>query len=788
MNVTDYVQGIGLPMERIGENFGLKECPLCKHCDCFRFKQEFFQCFSCKASGDAFKLEALLKGISYQEAKARLTGNIVELPNPLLDLVNRNHEALMGSLHVKWLTDERRISTDVLRRFRVGCFQSQDGRTIYTFPYMNGGLVGNIKSRTANKKLMFFKKGCQEFLYNRNALRGAREVVVVEGELDCLAAYTYGLRIPCVSVGLGAGNIKPSWRDDFKEVETVFIAFDTDDAGQAGARKLASFLGRDRCRLVRLPHKDLNDCLKLDVDKATIEAYIGQALLLDQIEILEALESIPEGETMLGARIEPVLEMIAARPDTETEDYLGRIKERFPNTPYKQLLDFRARVKSLRRDGVYQQPEEELPPTPVIPEDIKTKALDLLKGPGLLQTVGDWLTELGLVGEEANKVPLWLFTLSRKLDKPIHATIYGQSSSGKSELMKTVLKTVPEEDVLEFSSMSARALDYRDGDLIGKVISIAELDGIQSEELEYSIRTAQSEGKLVRSFAIRDDSTGDMKVIEKAIQVRSVFLMTTTRTSIHNENATRCFSLYADESTAQTQRVIEFIRRSQSREFKLGDARRKELTEVLKAAQRLLESIEIVIPYAGLLRFPETTTRNRRDSVRFMSFLKVIAFLRQYQKERKKDDLGEFIEADLEDYELAFRYIMPILGNTLSDVTPRAMAVLESCCAVQAGKNLESMDPEARVFTVKDVQFCATKRGIDLKNAVNLRQQLLALTESEHLELVSGNFGQRGSRQSFRVACDFDCEEDGRVTNIRTNSLGVLTPDELRDVWAVEKV
>jgi hypothetical protein len=91
-------------------------------------------------------------------------------------------------------------------------------------------------------------------------------------------------------------------------------------------------------------------------------------------------------------------------------------------------------------------------------------------------------------------------------------------------MVKKVLSTIPEEDVMEFTSMSARALDYREGDLIGKVIFIAEADG--SDEVEYAIRIAMSEGKLIRAYTIKDEKTGEMKNVEKVTNIRCAFVLT----------------------------------------------------------------------------------------------------------------------------------------------------------------------------------------------------------------------------------------------------------------------
>ena len=779
--IVDYLENSGYQLKRIGNNsWALDTCPFCGHKDCFRTKEDFFNCFSCNAAGDQYKFESLKNHVSYSEAKSKLTGStIVRLPHPMSDLIKQNHDYIFAHPeHLKWLTDERKISLEVLKQFRIGCFAANDGRIHYTFPYYQDYQVQNVKYRTANKNLIYFKKGASLFLYNVNALQNTDSVMVVEGELDCLAAYTYELDIPCVSVGLGAGSYKLSWKDDFAHIKTIYLSFDSDHAGQSGVRKLAEVLGAEKCRIVKLPKKDMNDCLKDEVAKEVVEEAIKKSLTLSQLDILQAIEAIPQDTTVLGSDLDNVLNLIAARPDVEAEDYLRAIKERFQNVSYRQGLDFRNRIKTIQlKNKKEQTPVLDKNVVPEISEELKREAMIFLKSPNLLSILQSWLTDIGIIGEDFNKVCLWLFFLSRKMEKPIHSVCFGQSSSGKTSLVQSVLTTLPENVVMEFTSLSAHALDYRDEDIIGKVIFIAEYDGAQ--EVEYIVRVAQSEGKITRGYTIKDENTGDLKNVEKTIKIQSAFVITTTKSTIYQENYTRVFSLYADESMKQTQRVIEYIKGSQTREYKRKEPQRKHIVEVLQAAQYLLEGIEVDVPYAGLLEFPENTTRNRRDMNRFLSFIKVIALLRQHQKEIKEDELGKYIEADVQDYRLAHQFLLPIIRNTLDEITPRAMAVLEVCCLIQAEKNMSNALDEDRSFTTKEIQDRASLRGIDCKNVANLRQELQSLCEGEYLELVSGVWGQRGGRHTFKVSCEFEIEHDGSIQNIKNPKTQILSPDEL---------
>lgn len=784
MHIVDYLSNQGLNLKKEGSSYSIDPCPFCGHKNCFRINaaKDYFNCFSCGVAGDAVNYEKLISGLSYREALKVVNGGDTQYTYTSQDLAWHNN-LLQNPSKQSWLTETRGFSLAVVKRFKIGCFETKEGKTIYTFPYYRNGFMVNTKYRTADKTLMYFKKGQDTLLYNIDSVKGKDTVLIVEGEPDSLASYSYELDIPTIAIGTGAKSFKETWLKDLEHIKTIYVCLDMDEVGRAGALKIAQKLGKSRTFIVELPNKDLNDCLIGGTTREEILACIYKAKSLYQIEILEAIMNIPKDEPLIGSKInDNVLPLIAKRPKAEIEDYIRLMRERWIEVGFKQSRDWRNVIDTIRYE-VYEQQSNEVPniTEPIIDENLNKEAMEFLKSSDLLKTLENHLTTLGIVGEEENKVALWLFMLTRKLEKQIHAVVFGQSSSGKSELVKKVLSTVPEEDVLEYSSLSSRAFDYRpENELVGKVISIAEYEG--TVDIEYTIRTAQSEGKITRGYTVRDETTGELKNAESTVECRSVFIITTTKSSIHNENNTRVFSLYVNESVSQTQKVCNFIRHTQSREWKFAEKDRQHLIDVMKTAQRLLNPIEVIIPYANLLEFPENTTRNRRDLSRFLSFIQVIAYLRQHQKETKNDELGTYLEADIKDYELAYNYLLPILRNTLDEISPRAFKVLEICCFIQDDIKTKTLDLEQTGFTIKDVQQKANSLGIDLKNSTNLRNELYELCENEYIELVFGKWGLRGSRQIFKVICNYDINHSEQtVVNIRNKNIGILTPVDLKE-------
>src|SRR5262249_38330604 len=67
-------------------------------------------------------------------------------------------------------------------------------------------------------------------------------------------------------------------------------------------------------------------------------------------------------------------------------------------------------------------------------EEERNEALALLKDPDLLERTRQNITTMGIVGEDDNKVLVYLIGTSRKMKDPLGATVKASSSSGKNNL------------------------------------------------------------------------------------------------------------------------------------------------------------------------------------------------------------------------------------------------------------------------------------------------------------------------------------------------------------------
>ncbi len=133
------------------------------------------------------------------------------------------------------------------------------------FNYYHDGELVNTKFRTGDKCFKLVT-GAELIPYNIDAIRGTKECIITEGEMDALSFYECG-RHDVVSVPNGA-NANLDYLDDFIEEyfddkEVIYIASDTDTKGVLLRDELVRRFGAERCRVLEYGDgcKDANEHL-----------------------------------------------------------------------------------------------------------------------------------------------------------------------------------------------------------------------------------------------------------------------------------------------------------------------------------------------------------------------------------------------------------------------------------------------------------------------------------------------------------------------------------------------
>jgi twinkle protein len=274
--------------------------------------------FSADVGGDLIGLWMAVRGLALREAcseameflgiaEDRPTHVARSYRKPAKDGVHR-----LTPEHAAWLRDVRKIPDATVEAYRLA---SRGERLM--FPYLRDGELVFAKYRKLPKQFSA-EADCEPILFGWQVVKpDSRAAILAEGELDAMAWHAYGY--PALSVPTGAGGL--AWVEgEFLALEpydTLYLSMDMDEAGQRSIAALAERLGRERCKVVRLPKKDANDCLIQGVPRDDMTRALRDARTLDPTE----LRNIGEFEDAIVAEMTRVDEGLRL-PWKKTHDRL----------------------------------------------------------------------------------------------------------------------------------------------------------------------------------------------------------------------------------------------------------------------------------------------------------------------------------------------------------------------------------------------------------------------------------------------------------------------------------
>jgi DNA primase len=383
---------------------------------------------------------------------------------------------------------------------------------------------------------------------------------------------------------------------------------------------------------------------------------------------------------------------------------------------------------------------------PTVPEvtisaEGRAAALALLRDPGLVERIGEAFGSVGVVGERDNCLVGYLAAVSRKLPAPLAVIVQSTSAAGKSALMEAVLGFVPEEDRVSFSAMTGQSLFYLgETDLAHKVLSIAEEEG--ASRASYALKLLQSEGELSIASTGKDTASGRLVTHTYRVQGPAAIVLTTTSVEVDEELLNRCLVLSVDEDRAQTRAIHDAQRKAQTLAGLTARVEREAVIGLHRDAQRLLEPLAVVNPFAGRLTFADARTRTRRDHGKYLGLIAAVTLLHQHQRDRKTATLAgrsvTYVESTLADIAVANRLAHAVLGQSLDELPPqtrRLLHVLHGYVTAEAAR--------LGVEDVGVVRF--TRRAVRETCGWGDTQLKIHLARLVDLELVVAHRSERGT-------------------------------------------
>jgi CHC2 zinc finger/Toprim-like len=373
---------------------------------------------------------------------------------------------------------------------------------------------------------------------------------------------------------------------------------------------------------------------------------------------------------------------------------------------------------------------------PAMTEPARNAALGLLRDPHLADRIVEDLGACGLVGEENNKLLAYLAATSRLLERPLAVIIQSTSAAGKSSLMDAVLSLIPDEERVSFSAMTGQSLFYMGKDqLKHKVLAVSEEEG--AERASYALKLLQSEGSLTIASTGKDPVSGKHVTHTYSVEGPVQLFQTTTAVLMDEELLNRCLVLTVDEGRAQTRAILAQQREGETLEGLLVKEKRKGIRALHQNAQRLLEALAVVNPFARELTFSDARTRMRRDHGKYLGLIRTVALLHQHQREIKTAEHEgkalRYVEVTRGDIEIATRIADALLKPSADELPPQTALVLTTMTerAAERAALLQMRAEEIR-FTQREV------RGWTGMSATTVKRHMQQLEALELLFVVRG--------------------------------------------------
>lgn len=600
----------------------------------------------------------------------------------------------------------------------VGSNHRNGGNQVpYILPHLKNCVVFPLKGSSGDIVSLYGRsftstiKGCHYYLTDRKGLYpnypspNSQQLILTESIIDAATLQQHAKLPPTTSVlaCYGTNGFTQEHTEavsQLKNLKTVAIFFDGDEAGQKAANKLANQLQAQfpnvSIKIVTTPEQeDINSLWQNHEDP---ELFIT---LLKEAESIKAITKIHIPELNIAnqttsktiKKVIPITQKPTAKTleieSKETAAHLvftlkGTVKntgdslkvtlqtshsqnnqlliqkldlydysnlEKHAKQASKALLldtsiilqEWQTYGLQLEKQQVNYTKEKEF----TLDEATKNRCLEFLQSPNLLERVNQAIGQTGVVGEVENRLLLLLIASSYHHKNPLHGLIQGSSGSGKTKLLQSIYKLLPTEICKSFTRVTESSFyNYGEYALSHKTLCFEDIDGLKEEAL-LALRELQSNGKLTSSTSQKLES-GKITSGENTVNGPIASLSCTTKADLYEDNISRCFVVAVDESVRQTANIIDF--QNQLHAGKIDTTNIKSTQKFIQNCIRILRPIPVVNPYASIVKLPQNVHKLRRLHGMYQNLVAQVTWWHQYQ--RKKDRHGRII-ADKQDLQIA---------------------------------------------------------------------------------------------------------------------------------------
>jgi hypothetical protein len=373
-------------------------------------------------------------------------------------------------------------------------------------------------------------------------------------------------------------------------------------------------------------------------------------------------------------------------------------------------------------------------------EDEEQAAKKYLASKDLIKNLQSDLQKIGILGEDENALILFLAMASHKSDNPFSVLCLAKSGIGKSYLLQKLSQCMPKNTFSFHTQISENALYYFDSRQInGKALFIEDLEWTNA--MLMPLATLQTQGKLIKTRATKDKD-GMIHSTTFEVTGKLCLIACDYYEKNYEQLSLPFLCLHLNHSHAQDINVME-----NKKKCKAGLINQSDIAQTQRRLQcviALLQSANIINPYATLINLPEDLPHPRKTLLLLLNFIETITFFNQYQRETTADTgTGELlIKTQPEDIELAFSLLKNSLFRRADELSTNARGFYGW---------LQKYLTEAQTsqFTALDV------RKVKRIHPRTLNRYLQELTLFSYVQIAGGNKYREGYR--YKIT-DFNSE------------------------------
>jgi len=345
----------------------------------------------------------------------------------------------------------------------------------------------------------------------------------------------------------------------------------------------------------------------------------------------------------------------------------------------------------------------------------------------LIQRLNDLIGKSGIVGEENNRLFLFVIATSHKMLDTLHALIQGSSGSGKTHLLSKIAALMPSERVVKFTRVTENSFyNYDEYYFRGKLVCLEDIDGLKEEAL-FAWRELISNNQLSSSTSQKDEN-GNIRSAQRMVRGPMASICATTHGQIYEDNMSRMFIVAVDESHEQTQKIMRY--QSKTASGTIEKEEENKTREFLQNCIRMLKPMKVINPYADKIKLPPQAHKIRRLHELFLSFVKQVTLINQYQ--RKRDKQGRII-TEPEDLQTAVEIMFDSIFLKVDELDGSLRQFFENLKEYI----LQKANPQNYEFTQREIRHALHLSKTQLFRYLN------ELIELEYLQ-QSGGYANKG--------------------------------------------